>query len=463
MQLIGFEPFLVITIPRVAKTADGRRVYDKRHYCLFCCNSYLKVSRHILDYHADEDMVKCLFEIDKDDEGRRKKLDYMRFKGDYLYNLKTLRTGGELVVWRRPAPTDLVNVADYIPCQFCLVFITKSEMWRHHKTCDFVTDGISRTIEASKLLLFPNQLLSSKRRELKALLVDKMKKDDISAIVIRDELILDYGSFQLENGGLRKMHSISERLRLMARVLRELRQSTKNSDMSLENFIRPEFFDNFVECTKALGGYAITSLDGEPVASFSTPSVPLKIGYTLSKCAELLRGKGIKTKNPDMENAAESFMKLFVMEWSQRINVISHKTLNTNRFEKVQLLPVTEDLLKLREYLKVGIRIYTEKLSVEVSMKNWRTLAEILGTRVTIFNRRRSSEVFQILISRYNERNKWKDSQVADFKDSLTPLEQKLMNRYYLPFQSHFSHDFSLVKVRLLHRLLLTLSFYFNK
>jgi len=337
-----------------------------------------------------------------------------------------------LIVWRRPSINDTVSVRDYVPCEFCLVFVTKSELWRHHKTCQFMKVGFTGSVRASETLLYSNTYNPGASNDLKVLLLDKMNRDEISRVVFQDDLITTYGSFQLENGGLRKGHTISERMRLLGRLLIELRSKSGNLNFSLTGFLKPEYFESFIECTKSLGGYSIQTKDGEPVSSFSTPSVPLKLGYTLEKCANLLRGKGIKTRDIDLENEASRFLDIFKLEWSTRVSSVSLKTLGTNKFEKVQLLPVTEDLLKVKEHLTKGIGILTRELSKNPSLLVWRSLAEMVGTRLTMFNRRRANEVYNILVDRYLNKHKRKGAEMGEIVESLTPLERTLMARYYL-------------------------------
>jgi len=43
----------------------------------------------------------------------------LRSKGDFYHNMAVLKTGGELVLWRR-SNADVVTAEDYIPCKFCL-------------------------------------------------------------------------------------------------------------------------------------------------------------------------------------------------------------------------------------------------------------------------------------------------------------------------------------------------------
>ena len=123
---------LVITIQRATKGLGGGRIYDKIHVCLYCEKRELKIGRHLQNQHRDEDDIKNL---SKDKKLHSKQLDLLQFKGDFHHNTKVLKIGGEMLVWRRPGFAETVNYLDYVPCPDCLVFVTKSEMWRHAKTC----------------------------------------------------------------------------------------------------------------------------------------------------------------------------------------------------------------------------------------------------------------------------------------------------------------------------------------
>ncbi|XP_066933576.1 uncharacterized protein [Clytia hemisphaerica] len=416
----------VVTIPRAKKTAGGARVYDKLHACYYCGKSdELNFWRHMTTRHKDEELVKEIMCLPASDKA--KQIDLLRFKGDNNHNVKVLKVGGELIVLRRLQESDIVSIKDYIPCQFCLAFITKQEMWRHHKTCKF-TNGRTGSVRISKILLFSSQSVASTcSDELRLMVLDKMKHDDIHQIVRKDEIILKYGSFKLENSGLRRQHTISERMRLIGRLVRELRDSLGKDDLKLQDALKPQHFDDIVMATKKLGGFSVTTQEGEPVSSFSVPPTPLKIGYTVIKCAELLRGMAIRNGNSACEEAVKRFIKLYEMEWSQKISTVSLRTLGTNKFVKSNALPITEDLLKLRTFLQTGIRACTMKLDEEVSLQNWRNLAEMVGTRLTMFNRRRASEVFQLMISRYNNREEYTKEHLKDIEETLSPLERNLM------------------------------------
>ena len=91
-----------------------------------------------------------------------------------------------------------------------------------------------------------------------------MKKDDITQIVSSDELITTYGSYLLSAHGLRKGNLISERMRILARLLQQLRVIT-NERHNLMEFISPRYFDEIVSATKIFGGYNMSTDEGEAI------------------------------------------------------------------------------------------------------------------------------------------------------------------------------------------------------
>ena len=112
-----------------------------------------------------------------------------------------------------------------------------------------------------------------------------------------------------------------------------------------------------------------------------------------------------------------------------KISTVCLKTMVVNKFNKVMLLPLTEDLMKIRTFLKQKIPELTLKLNDDATLSTWRSLVEAVGIRLTIFNRRRGNEILQLLVSRFIDRNKWKEAEMEEIKQSLSPLEKELMKR----------------------------------
>ena len=104
------------------------------------------------------------------------------------------------------------------------------------------------------------------------------------------------------------------------------------------------------------------------------------MGYCIDQYCELEKRVAIRSSNEELSITAERFSQLYKFEWSKRISSISLRCLDDNKFEKVQLLPLTEDLLK---YLKEEIPPATKTLKYFPTNDNWRWLAEITAIKVT--------------------------------------------------------------------------------
>ena len=150
--------------------------------------------RHVERIHKNETLVKKAVECM---EGGDNKIDLLQHKGDYRHNIKVLKVGGHLIVWRRPALGAVVNISDYLPCEFCLVFITKSELWQHSKTCSLKESDKYCSIKRSKQLLYPNKYSTGASNELKNMVLDNMLQDEFEKWLFEDQFITTYETFNL--------------------------------------------------------------------------------------------------------------------------------------------------------------------------------------------------------------------------------------------------------------------------
>ena len=117
-------------------------------------------------------------------------------KGEFHHSMKVPRVGGQLVVWRRPAPEMRVLSTDYLRCQHCLILVTKAEFWRHRKRCPLKEGSDNEDIvKRTQILLYSNQYGEGATAELKSLALQNMNHGIITLVVRKDQLILTYGPF----------------------------------------------------------------------------------------------------------------------------------------------------------------------------------------------------------------------------------------------------------------------------
>ena len=424
----------VVTIPCVSKANDGGRLYDRTHACFYCGALSTKIARHLLSKHKEEDIVKAVIKLNVRSQVKERSflLDKLRFKGDFYHNVKIVKTGGEFIVFRRPTGLNL-SYKDFKPCGHCLAFFHQQELWRHTRKCPYKNgndESSTSILRQSEILLYPNEAVEGSSLELQEFVFRIMKMDNITKVVKSDQLISTYGSFLMCGKGEKKATYISQDMRIMARLLIKLREKyPENANYPLMQFLDPKYFDAIVSCTKDLAGYTLKNCDGEGMPGFKKPSLPLKLGYALDNILVLMKGIGLRRKDQNLIVNADSLVSLYKSEWSVRISSASLRTLADNKFNKQELLPVTDDLLKVKQFCEDSIQHLVDKLKIKPTLPDWRELADIIVCRITIFNKRRGNEASSVLLKRFTSRKENNGTVHTDILESLTPLEQKLMER----------------------------------
>ena len=80
----------------------------------------------------------------------------------------------------------------------------------------------------------------------------------------------------------------------------------------------------------------------------AVPSLALKLGHSMKKCAQIYRGVGLREKDEEIITNTKNFLELMEFEWSDRISSSSLSTLEKKKANKVEMIPLTSDLEVLR-------------------------------------------------------------------------------------------------------------------
>ncbi|XP_055359243.1 uncharacterized protein LOC114865279 isoform X2 [Betta splendens] len=112
----------------------GKRRWDKKHYCVFCRRPQVKIARHLLRKHADQQEVEAASSLPAGSKQRHLLLEHLRCRGNYLHNIEVIRQGsGEIVPCRQPS--EEVDARSYLPCPLCLGFFLRADLWKHQASC----------------------------------------------------------------------------------------------------------------------------------------------------------------------------------------------------------------------------------------------------------------------------------------------------------------------------------------
>lgn len=214
----------------------------------------------------------------------------------------------------------------------------------------------------------------------------------------------------------------------LARLLMSLREAENNENAQLLQFLRPDKFNVVVQCVMDISKFDVKM--GE--SRVGTPSLALHIGYSLKKCVGIARGKALREKDRGLLEDVEHFGELMEAEWNYRTSHHSMTTLSDMRHNQPDLLPVTSDLQKLKEYITFKIISLTSQLqsASRPDVHTWRELSEMVLNRLILFNKRRGGEAARLRVETYGNRPDWQKSASQDVVAPLSSVEQQLFKRY---------------------------------
>ncbi|XP_044180170.1 uncharacterized protein LOC114952155 isoform X4 [Acropora millepora] len=425
-----------VVITCVKKREDNVRVYDKRQACFFCEKLYAKISRHYEHNHKDKSEVVEAFAHPLGSKERKKAIEKLRLQGNFHHNLRVLESkSGQLIVFRRPGEGEECSRDDFLPCPYCLGFMKKKDLWRHVKGCNFRRIDKDDDIDddkkyqklqtKSKLLILPS--ICPGKSSLFQDVVASMKSDHISVVARNDAVISALGTMIVEKVGSTRCHDISQKMRNLARLLISLREAVKDENAQLSQFLRPDKFDVLIQCVMQISKFDVKRGEKE----VGTPSLALHIGHSLKKCVCVVRGKALREKDKGLLEDVEHFEKLMEAEWNFRISHHSITTLNDRKHNQPELLPVTNDLKKLKEFITSKIIALTSELqgTDRPFQQTWRDLSEMVLNRLILFNKRRGGETAKLHVETYINRPDWSKSTNQDVVASLNGIEQQLLQR----------------------------------
>lgn len=372
---------------------------DKKLPCVYCGTHIIQLARHLLQRHRNEEMVSKISKLQPCDPERLKLLTDLRNKGMYKNNYNVLRTGkGEIVVRRRPSryarATD-----DFLPCPNCFMWSSRKFLYKHQKVCTKATKSQKwRRIQAPAANLLP--VLSQASAKLKESVLIRMNQDCIYNIIKNDWLILQYGSSLCqrheEKAEQHLAPYIATKMRELGRLLEEIQ---KNSNISqLADAICPSNFDLITSCTRTVAGF------NAETGRLATPSLALKIGFSLAKCANLLLQEAIMSSDI-VRKKIQDFLTLYESRWKTFISRCSYTSLRIMRYNKPTLLPIAEDIKMLNDFLNKQEKHLSIKLSNYFDYVTFEKLNKIILSKLILFNRKRSGETSRIFLENFKNRH----------------------------------------------------------
>lgn len=398
----------------------NKRKWDKRNFCIFCGIGQSKLARHLENKHAKEIEVAQALAEPKGSPARRVLLDHLRNKGNYHHNIDVLRKrNGEIVTVRQP--TKQTSWKDYLPCQHCHGFLKKKKLWKHNKVCFKNADRISVTKKRNRIQAVASQSIPSDPSISVGCkkIIQHMHQDEVAFEVRTDPLICKYGEKMYELHGHEKSQYgyISQKMRELGRFL----LAVKKRNCAVRRLIDvcvPSNFKLAVAAAKDVSGFDAAK------NCYKTPSLACKIGYTLKRVCEIVVGSSLMDDDREAEQKALNFIKLIDSDWNTYVSKRARTNLEQEKWNKPEVLPLTEDVVKLQTFLKSLEEKSSKQLKESPDPVSWKNLAESVLAQIILFNRRREGEAAKLLMITYQTKNNLPLN--ADVFQSLSKLEQDL-------------------------------------
>lgn len=410
-----------VTIKTCTKRNDGKRSWDKRHYCLYCGMPNLKIARHLERKHIAIKDVAYAFSFPAKSKDRKVLLDQLRNKGDFKHNAKVLKKGkGQIVTCKQPSHNTCIE--DYLPCTYCYGMFVKKELWKHQSSCgskkSCTTDNEKNTrrgVQSRAARLLPIRASSTGCQ----VIVNNMRQDDVSFHIRTDSLICRYGdALFAKHGRVKSKHQyISQRMRALGRFMLVVKGMNKTVK-GLEDVCAPSWFQLVVSAAKKVSEFSPGKNE------YGKPSTAVKIGFCLKGVVEVLIGQALMNDDDLAERKAKKFLELLEKNWKNHVSVSAHQTMQEKRWNKQDDIPLTKDVITLRDHLRMIEDKAKEELTKERSLTAYKTLNETVLAQVIIFNKRREGEASRLSLDIYKTASTTPINK--DIYETLSPLEKKL-------------------------------------
>ncbi|XP_022530932.2 uncharacterized protein LOC103040472 isoform X3 [Astyanax mexicanus] len=415
-----------VAVNRSQRRGDGKRVYNKKHYCLFCSKPFSKMARHLEDVHAKEAEVAKARGFPKGSKERRLQLDELRLRGNYKHNIAVLKSGkGDLVPCKRPR--GVVKASDFMHCAHCQGLFNKRVLWRHMKVCKLSPNktyvpkpGKNRTLS----VVAASQPVPANISPALWSILSFMVPDEVTDAVKNDNCILQMGEYWLNKSGAPQQNQgciIRQKLRELGKLLVTGRKVA--SLKKLEDFLDPYNCMQVVEAVRQACEY------NSETNTYKIPSLAKKLSIWLVQLSRLVRSKVVIPKDSGLAQKLRDFQKIHEDRWNDLLWTSVSKNTEDVKFKTPMLLAFTEDVQKLHTFLSKTQDERMTQLSADPSTKYWSDLAKVCLTQVVLFNRSREGEVSSMTLTTFLSRDS--ADPPTDIDWALTEVEKQLCRHFY--------------------------------
>ncbi|KAK9871724.1 hypothetical protein WA026_014176 [Henosepilachna vigintioctopunctata] len=377
-----------------AVTSEQQKKTHKKHQCFYCKKLLFQIVRHWNNVHKEENEVKEINSLPTSNPLRKKKIDLLRKKGDYDYNVSVHEGSKNHIVAR----SSTKKSAEYLPCPSCLGYFNKENIRRHKINCS--PNHGSRHLQGNcrKLTNYIHEKASSTLRNF---IAPDMYNDIITNEVFFDEILITYGNYMcIRVGEFHNKDHIRAQLRLLGRFMLRVKVHDNNI-RNCKELIHSRNIDTILKAINDIAQFDKNS------CIFKHPTNARTLLNELKKIIGIVESESDKTEDDVLMKRAAGLSRRIKQELAPYINRICKNSENRLRRLKQQKNRKLPDNSEIKRYLRVLLRnilSYKRKLKENFSLRSWINLAETLLVYLAVFNRKRPGETQRIEIADFYNR-----------------------------------------------------------
>ena len=405
--------------------SKNKRKYDKPHICFYCGACIIKLSRHFFLFHSNESEVLRIGKMQKGSKERSFALTLLNQKGDFLHNAAVLSSNqGCLFVLRRPDAGKPIPISQYIPCIYCLGYLTVDQMYRHSKKCKYKQTSQFGTIKTKNLtkqgrFLIDRVIACDKSSALWQSAAGELMNDEVGMFVKNDKTLYSLGNTLILNKGYEQRRYIRDKLRVIGRFCVKYHKEYATEDRSVKEIFQTKNFSNCLSLAQTYRGDALT------------PAI--KLGQYLKDVLVIFKQDAIFERDTDRIAEYDNLKFLLESKWSQEINSPHNRMLKEKKAKVVEM-PITGDITKFLKYLDGEIFMLGKEIRQNGlqngSQELWIKLAKSCLGYLIVFNRRREGEVSKLELKTYTDRPEYQMCESDVLRKTMTTAENILSDTY---------------------------------
>lgn len=229
-------------------------------------------------------------------------------------------------------------------------------------------------------------------------IIPQIQNKSILRIIRYDWLLISFGN-QMCLKYPENFHDkdVRAKLRMCGRLLCELK-SINQGITDFASLYQPIMYDSVIQAVRNISQFDVKSNE------FKTPSTALDALLQVKDVGKVLVCEYIKKENQEWQTKTENFLKLLNSEAGATVYKSIYASQAKMKRSVTERIPTTTDVKLLSNYLDVQIEKVSKTLEKRFSYNDWFKLSELTSAWIIVFNRKRTGETKNILVTEFDSR-----------------------------------------------------------